>query len=261
MGKITEALRKAAEDRIERIDKIARIHEQKALVIKKIGDSRVDPRLVTYFDPKALITEQYKILRTNILSTNAKRSLKTLVITSSLHSEGKTVTALNLAMVIAQSTQKPKVLVVDADMRRGRLAKYLGVDHPTGLTEILTDKAGASEALFHIDMENLAFIAAGSVAENPAELLGSDKMRQFLADMKAQFDFILIDTPPIIAVTDPGIVGALVDGILMTIQAGRTQRGVIRRATELLEQSQSKIIGHVLTNIEYHLPEYIYRYL
>lgn len=261
MGKITEALRKAAEDKLERIDKIVRIREQKALVIKKIGDSRVDPRLVAYFDPKALITEQYKILRTNILSTNAKRPLKTLVVTSSLHSEGKTVTALNLAMVIAQSTQKPKVLVVDADMRRGRVAKYLGVDHPTGLTEILTDKIDASEALFHIDMENLAFIAAGSVAENPAELLGSDKMRQFLADMKTQFDFILIDTPPIIAVTDPGIVGALVDGILMTIQAGRTQRGIVHRATELLEQSQSKIIGHVLTNIEYHLPEYIYRYL
>lgn len=261
MGKITEALRKAAEDRLERIDKIVRIREQKALVIKKIGDSRVDPRLVTYFDPKALITEQYKILRTNILSTNAKRPLKTLVVTSSLHSEGKTVTALNLAMVIAQSTQKPKVLVVDADMRRGRVTKYLGVDHPTGLTEILTDKIDASEALFHIDMENLAFIAAGSVAENPAELLGSDKMRQFLADMKTQFDFVLLDTPPIIAVTDPGIVGALVDGILLTIQAGRTQRGVVRRATELLEQSQSRIIGHVLTNIEYHLPEYIYRYL
>jgi len=261
MGKITEALRKAAEDRLERIDKIVRIREQKALVIKKIGDSKVDPRLVTYFDPKALITEQYKILRTNILSTNSKRPLKTLVVTSSLHSEGKTVTALNLAMVIAQSTQKPKVLVVDADMRRGRMAKYLGVDHPMGLTEILTDKIDTSEALFHTDMENLAFIAAGSVAENPAELLGSDRMRQFLADMKTQFDFILIDTPPIIAVTDPGIVGALVDGILLTIEAGRTQRGVVRRAAELLEQSQSKIIGHVLTNIEYHLPEYIYRYL
>src|SRR3990167_7581083 len=112
MGKITEALRKAAEDRLERIDKIVRIREQKALVLTKLGDSKVDPRLVTYFDPKALITEQYKILRTNILSTNSKRPLKTLVVTSSLHSEGKTVTALNLAMVIAQSTQKPKVLEI-----------------------------------------------------------------------------------------------------------------------------------------------------
>src|SRR3989338_8009713 len=177
MGKITEALRKAAEDRLERTHKKGRIPGQ-----KKIGDSKVDTRLVTYFDPKALITEQYKILRTNILSTNSKRPLKTLVVTSSLHSEGKTVTALNLAMVIAQSTQKPKVLVVDADMRRGRMTKYLGVDHPMGLTEILTDKIDTSEALFHTDMENLAFIAAGSVAENPAELLGSNRMLQFLAD-------------------------------------------------------------------------------
>ncbi len=261
MGKITEALRKAAEDRLERIDKITRIREQKALVIKKIGNSTVDPRLVAYFDPKALITEQYKILRTNILSANAKRPLKTVVVTSSLHSEGKTVTALNLAMVIAQSTQKPKVLVVDADMRRGRVAKYLGVDQKLGLTEILMDKIDPSEALFHIDMENLAFIAAGSVAENPAELLGSDRMRQFLADMKTQFDLILIDTPPIVSVTDSGIVGTIADGILMVIQAGRTQRGILQRACELLEQSHSKIIGHVLTNIEYHLPEYIYRYL
>lgn len=261
MGKITEALRKAAEDRLERIDKITRIREQKAMVITKIGNSKIDPCLVAYFDPKALITEQYKILRTNILSANTKRPLKTVVVTSALHSEGKTVTALNLAMVIAQSTQKPKVLVVDADMRRGRVAKYLGIDQKAGLTEILTGRVDASEALFHIDMENLAFIAGGSVAENPAELLGSDKMRQFLAEMKTQFDHVLLDTPPIISVTDSGIVGALADGILMVIQAGRTQRGILQRAGELLEQSHSKVIGHVLTNIEYHLPEYIYRYL
>lgn len=261
MGKITEALRKAAEDRLERIDKISRIREEKAMVIKKIGNSKVDPRLVAYFDPKALITEQYKILRTNILSANTKRPVKTLVVTSSLHSEGKTVTSLNLAMVIAQSTQKPKVLVIDADMRRGRITKYLGVDQKLGLTEILTDKADPSETIFNIDMDNLAFIASGNVPENPAELLGSDKMKQFLAEMKTQFDFILIDTPPIISVTDSGIVGAIADGLLMVIQAGRTQRGVIQRATELLEQSHAKVIGHVLTNIEYHLPEYIYRYL
>ncbi|MBI5149425.1 MAG: CpsD/CapB family tyrosine-protein kinase [Candidatus Omnitrophica bacterium] len=261
MGKITEALRKAAEDRLERIDKITRIREHKELVIKKIGDSAIDPRLVAYFDPKALITEQYKILRTNVLSTSAKRPLKTLVVTSSVHSEGKTVTSLNLAMVLAQSTQKPKVLLIDADMRRGRVAKYLGVDHKTGLTEILSGKAELSEALFHVDLENLAFIAAGAVAENPAELLGSETMKRFLAEMKTQFDYIVLDTPPIVSVTDSGIIGALADGVLMVIQAGRTQRGIVQRATELLDQSHCKVIGHVLTNIEYHLPEYIYRYL
>ena len=261
MGKITNALKKAAEERVERIDKIARIKEHDQLVIQKIGDSKVDQRIITYFDPKALITEQYKILRTNVLSINKNNPPKILVVTSSLHSEGKTLTALNLAVALAQSTQKPKVLLIDADLRRGRVAKYLGVDRKTGLAEILTDQAQPSEALFNIDVENLAFIASGAVPHNPAELLGSDRMKRFLNLMKSKFDHIIIDTPPVISVTDAGIIGAQSDGALLIIQAGRTQRGIVKRASELLHQAHSKILGHVLTNIEYHLPEYIYRYL
>ena len=261
MGKITNALRKAAEDRIERFDKIARIKEHEQLVVKKIGDSKVDERIITYFDPKALITEQYKILRTNVLSINKTKPLKVLVLTSSLHSEGKTLTALNLAVAIAQSTQKPRVLLIDADLRRGRVAKYLGVDQNVGLTEVLTGQIQPSDALFNIDVENLTFVASGTIPPNPAELLGSEKMHSFLALMKSKFDHILIDTPPVISVTDAGIIGSQSDGVIMIIQAGRTQRGIVKRATELLQQTHSKVLGHVLTNIEYHLPEYIYRYL
>jgi succinoglycan biosynthesis transport protein ExoP len=261
MGKITNALKKAAEDRIDRFDKISRIKEHEQLVVKKIGNSKVDQRIISYFDPKALITEQYKILRTNVLSINKAKPPKLLVITSSLHSEGKTLTALNLAMVIAQSTQKPKVLLIDADLRRGRVQKYLGVNQKVGLTEILTDKVQPTDALFNIDVENLTFVASGAVPPNPAELLSSDRMKKFLMLMKGKFDHILIDTPPVISVTDAGIVGAQSDGVLMIIQAGRTQRGIVKRSTELLHQAHSKVLGHILTNIEYHLPEYIYRYL
>lgn len=261
MGKITSALKKAAEERMERFDKIARIQEHEQLVIKKIGDSKVDQRIVAYFDPKALITEQYKILRTNVLSVNKVKPPKVLVVTSSVHSEGKTLTALNFAVTMAQSTQNPKVLLVDGDLRRGRVAKYLGVNHRAGLTEILTDQAQPEDALFNIDLENLTFVAAGSVPHNPAELLASDRMERFLALMKAKFDHIIVDTPPVISVTDAGILGAQSDGVLLVIQAGRTQRGIVRRASELLHQTHSKILGHILTNIEYHLPEYIYRYL
>ena len=261
MGKITNALKKAAEDRIERFDKIARIKDHEQLVIKKIGDSKVDQRIIAYFDPKALITEQYKILRTNVLSVNKNNPPKVLVVTSSLHSEGKTLTALNLAVALAQSTQKPKVLLIDADLRRGRVARYLGVDQKIGLSEILTDDAQPLEALFNIDIETLTFIASGSIPSNPVELLSSDRMRKFLSLMKSKFDHILIDAPPVISVTDAGIIGSQSDGVLMVIQAGRTQRGIVKRATELLHQAHSKILGHVLTNIEYHLPEYIYRYL
>lgn len=261
MGKITDALKKAADVRLERMDKINRIREHEQIVIRKIGNSTVDPRIITYFDPKALVTEQYKILRTNFLSLNKGKPPRSIVITSSLHSEGKTITALNLAMTIAQSTHKPKVLLIDADLRRGRLARYLGVNQKVGLTEILTGEADISEALFNIDVENMTYIASGRVPENPSELLDSQNMKDLLVLMKSQFDFIFIDTPPIISVTDSGIIGSLVEGVLVVIQAGRTQRGIVDRTTELLVQSHSKILGHVLTNIEYHLPEYIYRYL
>ena len=261
MGKITNALKRAAEDRLNRIDKITRVKEREQLVVKKIGESKIDPSIVTYFDQKALISEQYKILRTNILSINKTKPIKSLVITSSLHSEGKTVTALNLAFSLAQAVHKPKVLLVDADMRRGRVGRYLGVPPRAGLSEFLAGECSQEEVCFHLDYDNLTFIAAGTVPENPAELLASERMRNLLLSMRSQFDHVLIDTPPIIPVTDSGILGSQTDGILMIIQAGRTQRGIIRRAEELISQTQSKIVGHVLTNIEYHLPEYIYRYL
>lgn len=261
MGKITNALKKATEERLLRLDRLARIKEEERLAIKKMGDSAIDSRVISYFDPKAPITEQYKILRTNLLSLQNSKPLTSVVITSAIHSEGKSITALNLAVTMAQGANKPKVLLIDADLRRGRLAKYLGVQQDTGLTEILEGKAKLAETIFKIDIENLAFIAAGAYPTNPVELLGSDVMKRILSELKDDFDFILVDTPPIIPVTDPGILGTMADGVLMVIQAGRTQRGIVDHAGELLNQAHAKLLGYVLTNIEYHLPEYIYRYI
>jgi protein-tyrosine kinase len=261
MGKITNALKKAAEERLGRIDKISKIRERDQLIVRKIGESRIDPNVVTYFDPKALISEQYKILRTNLLSLNKGKPPHVMVVTSSIHSEGKTVTSLNLAFSLAETVHKPKVLLVDADLRKGKVAKYLGVDQKVGLSEVLSGKNSVDDALFHIEQDNLSFIVGGETPENPAELLASERMKNFISDMRVKFDYVLIDTPPIISVTDSGIVGSQVDGVLLVVQAGRTQRGIVRRAEELLYQSHTKILGHVLTNIEYHLPEYIYRYL
>ncbi len=261
MGKITSALKKAAEERMERIERIQRIKERDRLVIQKMGDSKVDNRIITYFDPKAVISEQYKILRTNVMALNRDRPLKTLVLTSSIHSEGKTITAVNLAVALSQDVSKPRVLLIDADMRRGRVVKYLGVTRDTGLSDILAGGADLEQALFHIDIDNLAFLPCGATPENPSELLASKAMKRLLSDVRATFDHVIIDTPPIIPVTDAGIVGALADGVILVIQAGRTQRGIVRRSTELLHQSHARVMGHVLTAIEYHLPEYIYRYL
>lgn len=261
MGKITDALKKAAEQRVEHIEKINRIKKRDAFVVKKMENSKVDPRIVSYFDSKAAISEQYKILRTNILSLNKGKPPQVMVVTSSAHSEGKTITALNLAMAIVQSKSTYKVLVIDADMRRGCVAKYLGVDQELGLSELLNGEAQLDEAMFNIEVPNLSFISAGKVPPHPVDLLDSAAMKDLIAALRNMYDLVIIDTPPIISVTDAGIVGPLSDGVLMVIQAGRTQRGIIRHAEELLYQSHAKILGHVLTNIEYHLPEYIYRYL
>ena len=261
MGKITEALKKVADERLQRIEKINKIKEQDRLVIQKMESSEIDSRLISYFDPKAIITEQYKVLRTNILSMNKGNPPKVIVVSSSLHSEGKTITALNVSIVMAQETRRPKILLVDGDLRRGKISKYLGVKNKIGLSEILQGQATLNDAIFSIGVDNLSFITTGSTPANPVELLSSAHMHSFLADIKEKFDYVLIDSPPVIPVTDPGILGSQADGVLLVIKAGRTQRGIVQHASELLSQARAKILGHVLTNIEYHLPEYIYRYL
>ena len=261
MGKLTDALKKAAEERVEHIEKINRIKRHDAFVVKKMEDSQVDPRIITYFDSKAAIAEQYKILRTNILSLNKTNPPKTIVVTSSTHSEGKTITTLNLAMAVVQSKSTHRVLVIDADLRRGKIGRYLGVRQEKGLSELLNGDADLSEVMFNIDVPNLSFIASGSVPPQPVDLLDSKNMRKLLGDLRKDFDLIIVDSPPIISVTDAGIVGEMTDGVLMVVQAGRTQRGIVRHAEELLYQAHAKVLGHVLTGIQYHLPEYIYRYL
>ncbi|MDE2214392.1 MAG: CpsD/CapB family tyrosine-protein kinase [Candidatus Omnitrophica bacterium] len=261
MGKITRALMKAAEERFEHLEKVSKIKEHDQFVIRKMKDSVIDARIIAYFDPKSIISEQYKSLMTNLLSGNKSRPEKVISITSSIHAEGKTITALNLAITMSRAIHKPKILLIDADLRKGKMTRYLGIKQETGLSEVLRGTANLKDVLFNIDIEQLTFMASGAVPPNPAELLASDAMKDLISEVRSMFDYVLIDTPPVIPVTDAVILGGMTEGTLMVVQAGRTQRGMVDRATELLNQAQTKIIGHVLTGIEYFVPEYIYRYL
>lgn len=261
MGKITKALQKAANERLVRLDKISRIQEHEQIVVRKMKDSKIDARLITYFDTKSVISEQYKTLTTNLLNYDKGRPPHTIAVTSSVHSEGKTVTTLNLAITLSQSSNDRKVLLIDADMRKGQMTNYLGTGFHVGLSEYLSGKAQLNDIIFHVDIDNLSFISCGAVPPNPAELLGSTKMKELINAMKSQYEFVIIDTPPVIPVTDPVIVGTQVEGVVMVVQAGRTQRGIVKRAMELLEQGHINLVGHVLTGIEYFVPQYIYRYL
>jgi len=262
MGKITDALKKAAQERLARIEKLDKRTEVKyEFVAKKTADSKIDPRIVSFYEPKSTVAEQYRILRTNIQAINSKNPVKAITITSSIHGEGKTITAINLAISMAHDLNKKQILLVDADLRRARITKYLGIEAQAGLADLIANGANVDEALLNIGIDNLTILPAGKIPNNPAELLGSAKTRNLISLLKAKYDYIIFDTPPIIPVTDAGLLGSQTDGVILVIQAERTQKGVVDHGENLLKQAQAKLLGYILTNIQYHIPTYIYRYL
>jgi len=262
MGKITDALKKAAQERINRLEKLdVQVEKRFEFVAKKTVDSKIDPRIVTFFEPKSPVSEQYRTLRTNIQAINSKNPIKTLTITSSIHSEGKTITAINLAISMANDMDKKHILLVDADLRRARMSKYLGIEAEAGLAQLLSNGQALNETFLSIGIDNLTILPAGKIPHNPAELLGSVKMKNLISLLKSKYDYIVFDTPPVISLTDAGLLGAQTDGVIMVIQANRTQKGIVEHSQSLLRQAQARILGCILTNIQYHIPAYIYRYL
>jgi capsular exopolysaccharide synthesis family protein len=258
MGKFTEALRKAAERKIEQVEKK---DASKAYVVRTVSDSKIDPHVVAYFDSSSPVSEQYRILRTHLMSNENKSCPRMIAVTSSIHGEGKTITALNLAITCARDLGTKGILVVDADMRKGTLTKDLGIKPEKGLPEILLNGTSLEEAVVSIGIDNLHVLPSVNRPSQPAELLGSAKMKELIAAVRNRYDYVFFDCPPIVPVADATILGPMCDGILMVVQAGRTQRGIITHAQDRLNIAKARILGYVMTNIEYHIPEYIYRYL
>jgi capsular exopolysaccharide synthesis family protein len=258
MGKFTEALKKAAEKRIERVEKQ---EEVKPYIVRTVSDSKIDPHIVAYFDPMSPVSEQYRILRTHLQTADKGHPTKVLAITSAIHGEGKTVTSVNLAITLAHELNKKSILLVDADLRRGSIAKALGLKSDKGFADVLLGVSSMDESLMNIGIDNLHILTCGQKPSNPAELIGSQKVKEFVSDVKKKYDYVVFDCPPVIAVTDTGLLAPLCDGVALVVQAGRTQKGIIQHAQDRLRTVKANIVGFVMTNIEYHIPEYIYRYL
>ena len=256
---MTEVFKKIAKERLTHLERKTEVMH--GYVVTQKVDSKIDPRVVTFHDPNALISEQYKTLRTNIQSLIQKRNLKSFVITSAIYGEGKTVTSANLAFVLAGDLNAKSILLVDADLRKGSLSCLLGLGPRPGLSELLSNGTLLADTLIDIDFKNLTILPSGKRPKNPAELLGSAKMKELILELRGKYDVVIFDSPPIMNVTDPGVLGAQNDGVFVVIQAGRTQRGTLQRAQHLVAQAHVKILGYVMTNVEYHLPEYIYRYV
>lgn len=262
MGKLTDALNKAMQERLSRIERMDKQQEVRyQFIAKKTADSKFDPRIVSFYEPKSAVAEQYKTLRTNIRSLESKTPIKAIAITSAINGEGKTVSAINLAISMAQDLNKKNVLLVDADLRRARISRYLGFKAETGLADLIANGSKLDDALISIGIDNLTVLPTGKIPHNPAELLSSLKFKNFIALVRQRYDYVIFDSPPVIPVTDAGLIGAQTDGVIMVIQANKTQKGVVRHGEGLLAQAQAKLLGYILTNIQYHIPAYIYRYL
>jgi len=257
MGRITEALKKVTDERISRIQKKPAVQ----YVVKHVDSTNIDQHIVSFHDPSSPIGEQYKILRTNVQSLKQEKGYKTFAITSAINGEGKTVTSVNLAMMMAHDLNDKSILLIDADIRKGRVSKYLGLNSHPGLSELLQDKVDSESVLLNPGVKNLTVILAGKSPKNPSELLNSKKMERFISSLKVRFDYILIDTPPVLPLTDACVVGPMSDGVLLVVQAGRTQRDAIKHVESRLHQARARTLGYIMTNVEYHVPHYLYRYV
>jgi polysaccharide biosynthesis transport protein len=198
--------------------------------------------LVPHERPRTLISESYRSLRTALLLSSA-RELRVVAVTSAVAGEGKTATAANLAVVLAQLGRQ--VLIVDCDLRKPRLHQVFEVSNRLGLVNQLTATA-EPEVFLPTEVPNLWITPSGPIPPNPSELLASDRMREWLKAVRSRFDFVVIDTPPALAVTDATIVGMLVDGVVLTLRSGKVTREEARLCRDRLRQTGIKILGAVL---------------
>jgi len=229
-------------------------------IADKTDESGIDPRVVTYYSSDSPISEQYRILRTHIFVSQPDNPPKTILLTSCHRQEGKTLTAVNLAITLAQDSHK-KVLLIDADLRKGEISKILNLSEAPGLAEVLKGQAELAEVIQEGRIPGVSVITAGANPLNPSELLGQAKIKESLRLIKESYDQIIIDAPPLIPVTDGALLAPLVDGIILVIKAEVTRLEIVEHAQFLLKQAKGKLLGYVLSNVEYHIPEYIHKYL
>ena len=205
--------------------------------------------LVVTEKPQSILAEAYRALRTSILLSLAPNPPKVILIASSQAGEGKTSTALNLAQSLAQ--RKGEIVIVDGDLRKGGIAKALGMENDKGMSTILTGSDTLTDALQQFSLQpNLWVVPSGPTPPNPAELIGSDRMAELLQKLSERFEHIIIDSPPVLVVTDGTILAGMVDGVVLVAESGRTHRAGLMRTRAILENAGARILGVVLNKLD-----------
>jgi succinoglycan biosynthesis transport protein ExoP len=208
-------------------------------------------------DVRSASAEAYRHLRTSLLLSSAGQPPKTILVTSSQPSEGKTTTAVNTAIMLAQTGAQ--VLIVDCDLRRPRVHANFNLSNARGLTNYLSGERDLDALVQTYEkLPNLKIMSSGPIPPNPAELLGSTEMRRLLDALSERFTHIVIDSPPAISFTDASILSTLVDGVMLVVHSGRSSRNVVRRAKQQLVDVGANIFGVVLNNVSLDAPDYYY---
>lgn len=207
----------------------------------------VNETLITLSEPRSAAAEAYRSLRTNLMFSSVENPIHTLLVTSAARDDHKSITLANLAVTFAQGGSK--TILVDADLRQPKQHHIWGINSRRGLTGMMMNDAAVGDPPLHAaQVENLQVIASGELPPNPADLLGGKRMDEIIGALKARADYVLFDSPPILAATDAALLGIKLDGVLLAIRAGDTRRDHTAQARQALERVHVRVIGAVLTN-------------
>lgn len=217
--------------------------------------SSAKSQLVTLTEPRGPASEAYRTLRTNIQFSSLDKPLRTILVTGVEAGEGKSTTLANLAVVMAQGGKR--VCAVDCDLRRPTLHKVFGLASEPGLTTAILDRSSA-DIRQKTSVDGLTLVACGPLPPNPSELLGSQRFQEMLGELAKDADVVLLDAPPIVAVSDAAVLASKVDGVILVVNAGKTKRDLATRARSLLEKANANILGVVLNNAPVEKSLYTY---
>lgn len=208
-------------------------------------------------EPKSIAAESYRTLRTNIQYSSFDKEYRVIVVTSSEPGEGKSTTAGNLALSIAQDNKK--VILIDCDLRKPSIHKKFKISNLVGLSDVMVGKEELTKVV-HRYNKNLVVLTSGKIPPNPSEMLSSKTMSNLIESLKETFDYIILDTPPVQAVTDSQILSTKADGTILVVRADRTEKESVQNAVNLLKKVNANIIGTVLNGVDLNRNKYYYYY-
>jgi polysaccharide biosynthesis transport protein len=236
----------------------ARIKRTLSLPAPKPAATKAEsPReLIIYQSPLSILNEAYRSIRTSLLLSRAEKPPQAILLTSPSPGEGKTVTSVNIAIALAQDGYS--VLLIDADMRKGCCHERLGLSRNSGLSNILTGRLSSQDTIRPTPIERLSLLSRGAPPPNPSELLGSHIMKETLKNLREMYDFILIDSPPVIGISDAAILSVLVDGVLLVLDGQNTSTPSAQKAVERLDMVRARMLGVVLNGVDLQDPHYSY---